>query len=188
MFGGGEITEDLWHVPSTLVSLLLVGDPETEQWGPCKVSSCIPQEPHLNHTHLLWMTNSDQGRLLYFRHNYNRCFTTNKEKKKHQVAEYWHPSVLWQYPWRRTEKQVYNFTFWTQRSLSPLPSVCLELGSYLSMSSKRACFGFGAYTRFSFPASVCVRAFTRTSQRGANFIKFALLSPIRKCALPPAER
>lgn len=81
MFGGGKITADLWHVPSTLVSLLLVGDPETEQWGPCKVFSCIPQEPHPNHTHLLWMTNSDQGRLLYFRHNYNRCFTTNKEKK-----------------------------------------------------------------------------------------------------------
>lgn len=132
--------------------------PETEQWGPCEVSGDFMHSPgpHPNHKHLLWMTYSCPGRLFYFRHNYNRCFTTNKKKKKHQEAEYWHPSVLWQYPWRCTEKQVYNFTFWTQRSLSPLPSVCLELGSYLSEASREPAWIWCIYA-FLLPG-FCVRS------------------------------
>lgn len=92
MFGGGKITADLWHLPSTLVSPAqtqysdwLVGDPETEQWGPCEVSDDFMHSPgpHPNHNHLLRMTNSYPGWLFCFRYHYNIwCFTTKKQKNK----------------------------------------------------------------------------------------------------------
>lgn len=48
--------------------------------------------------------------------------------------------------------------------------------------SKRACVDLVRI------ASVRARAFTCMPQHSAKFIKFALLSPIRKCVLPPVER
>lgn len=110
---------------------------------------------------------------------------TDKQKNKNQEAECWYPSVLWQYPWRRTVKQLYNFTFWTQCSLSPhQSSVCFKMSSYLSVAVREPLWIWCVHTFLP----VYAHAFMCTPRRAAKFIKFALLSPIRKWALPPAER